>query len=154
MTSIKNQIPYECDATCFIYGPLAAIEGVANLYFNDQFLDYELSVQHILDCDDEFYEQGWPDCLGSHGKTNEFVKVEGVMDNNAYERDQLEEDCRSEQPPDGTPQYWVKIKDLKFRMIFHAAFSCTSLTNLFSASSAKILSMSSSGSTSTIRAII
>jgi hypothetical protein len=43
---------------------------------------------------------------------------------------------------------------LKFRTISHAAFSCTSLTNLFSASSDKILSMSSSGSTSTIRAMI
>ncbi|MDX9905821.1 MAG: C1 family peptidase, partial [Bacteroidales bacterium] len=110
LTSIKDQSPYECNGTCYIHGPLGAIEGVSNLYYN-QHIDYELSVQHILDCDDEFYWPNWPDCKGNPGGTHQFIREIGVMDDDAYNRDPIELECRSDQPPDGQPDYWIKIHD-------------------------------------------
>ncbi len=50
ITPVQNQNSFECKGLCYIYGPLGALESVANLYFNHH-VDYALSVQHILDCD-------------------------------------------------------------------------------------------------------
>jgi C1A family cysteine protease len=109
LTSVKDQNPYGCNGTCFIHGPLGVIEGVANLYFN-QHIDYDLSEQHVLDCDDNYYGPGEGECKGHPSKTSMFVREDGVMDEDAYPRTTYEEDC-SEEPPNGPAEYWIKVHD-------------------------------------------
>jgi hypothetical protein len=52
LTSIKDQIVrgQVCKGLCYIYGPVAVVEGLVNIYYNS-FLDIDLSEQHSLDCD-------------------------------------------------------------------------------------------------------
>ena len=86
LTDIKNQSDGACNGLCYIYGPLAAIEGVSNLYFN-QHVNYNLSEQHVLDCDN-YYDGADQECDGGGAATtNSFVKTHGVLDGICYPRD-------------------------------------------------------------------
>lgn len=71
MTKVKNQEAYPCSGLCYIYAPLSAMEAVANLYFNKvPHMDYDLSIQHVLDCDEYTDDQ----CVsGVAGNTNIFA---------------------------------------------------------------------------------
>lgn len=95
MTQVKNQREWDCRGLCYIYAPLGALEAVANIYYNDNpHKDYDLSVQHVLDCDNYdgiMYNGKWIDqCVGGHTDvTSDFVKnnQEGVyQEENCYNR--------------------------------------------------------------------
>lgn len=84
MTSVKDQAVYsQCDGLCYIYGPLGVIEGLSNIYFN-QFYDYELSVQNILEC--SALVEGYGDCEGGYGGALSFIRDSGVVDSLYYPR--------------------------------------------------------------------
>jgi hypothetical protein len=110
MTKIEDQNEiYTCTGLCYIYAPLAAIEGVANLYFNNQ-IDYNLSEQHVLDCDSQHSDE----CLWGYTlNTNLYVKYNGVLDEECYPRDSDSNNCRQDQPPEGTPHYRIQIAGTK-----------------------------------------
>lgn len=48
ITSIKNQGP-DCGA-CGVFGSIASIEAISNLYYNESNLDFDLSEQEIVSC--------------------------------------------------------------------------------------------------------
>jgi len=107
LTSIENQSEKPpCNGLCYIYGPLAAIEGVANLYLNYH-KDYNLSEQHVLDCD---AYQTDNECLyGYSATTNTFSLDYGVLDETCYPRDYTHGNCRQNSLPNGPPHYRIKI---------------------------------------------
>lgn len=80
MTSVKFQGgPWNrCYQGCYIFAPLGAIEGVANLYFN-QHKDFDLSEQAAMTCDNDFI---WT-CYGGGdpGVTYIYARDSGVVDN-------------------------------------------------------------------------
>lgn len=97
LTSVRNQgeIP-QCDGLCYIYGALGAVEGVANIYFN-QHWDYHLSVQNVLEC---IPTTGDPCGGGIHSDTYTKLKAEinygwegGVSNTAYYPRDYPLQDC-------------------------------------------------------------
>ncbi len=89
LTSVKDQqIWCPCPATCYIYGPIAALEGLFNIYYN-QHIDLNLSEQHILSCDN--FANG---CNGgSIDYTLNFIRDIGVCDDNCFPWAQAELDC-------------------------------------------------------------
>lgn len=108
MTDVKNQDDYTCSGLCYIYAPLAAVEGLANLYFNiaDKNEDFDLSEQNVLDCDNYSDNQ----CVkGYSSYTNSYLYNPGVLNEACYIRRNLPGSCLSENPPDGNPAYRVKI---------------------------------------------
>ncbi|MFO7613933.1 MAG: C1 family peptidase [Bacteroidales bacterium] len=112
LTGAKDQTVIEsCQGLCYIYGPLGAIEGVANLYFNHH-VDYYLSVQHVLDCDLHSDNE----CNGGFvGITNMFVRDSGVVNESYYPRDEFHGICRIPNPPgNGQLEYRVKITGSKY----------------------------------------
>ncbi|MCK9401248.1 MAG: T9SS type A sorting domain-containing protein [Bacteroidales bacterium] len=106
LTAIEDQseIPI-CDGLCYIYGPLAAIEGVANIYFNYPMKNYNLSEQDVLDCD-----IATSDCHGGFDfVTNIFARDSGIVDEACYPRDSTHGNCRQNSPPNGSAQNQLKI---------------------------------------------
>jgi papain like protease/type IX secretion system substrate protein len=97
MTSIKDQTVINlCKNLCYIYGPIAAVEGVSNLYFN-QFMDYELSVQHVLEC--SALVNGYGDCDGGYGGSLGFIRDNGVVDSLHYPRRYPNKTCWEDLDP-------------------------------------------------------
>ena len=76
MTRIKDQSSYTCSGLCYIYAPLGALEAVANLYYNvNPHIDYDLSIQHVLDCDNYNGTGLVTQCQGGYPlTTSNFVK--------------------------------------------------------------------------------
>jgi len=106
LTPVENQseIPI-CDGLCYIYGPLAAIEGVANIYFNYPMKNYNLSEQDVLDCD-----VATSDCHGGFDfVTNIFARDSGIVDEACYPRDTTHGNCRQNSPPNGSALNKIKI---------------------------------------------
>jgi hypothetical protein len=96
----QGEIP-SCTGLCYIYSPLAVIEGFANLYLNDH-IDYNLSEQNILDCDPQTID----DCNGGQGgETFYEVQFDGVVDEECYPRDNQVNNCRVEILPPECPNY-------------------------------------------------
>ena len=76
MTSIKNQLAGNNYTNgCYIFAPLAAVEGLVNLYYN-RHIDVDLSEQHVLSCDG--YTAA-PNYGGFVDNTMLFVKNNGVV---------------------------------------------------------------------------
>lgn len=107
MTSVKDQtVRDNCDGLCYIYSPIGAVEGLANIYLNNTTrMNYNLSEQMVLDCDN--YE-GSSDCptechCGDASKTN-IELVKGIVDDNCYP-DNDPGDCN----PCNDPSYKIKI---------------------------------------------
>lgn len=76
ITSIKNQ--GGC-GSCWIFGPIGAIEAKVNLYFN-QHIDVDLSEQHVLSCNSY-----GASCLGaSHNIPLIFAKQSGIVDESCF----------------------------------------------------------------------
>ena len=98
ITYVENQSEISsCTGLCYIYGPLGAIEGYANVYLNYH-RDYDLSEQNVLDCDN----QTSGDCNGGQqDQTLYEVRWDGIVDENCYKRDEQVNDCRIESPPQG-----------------------------------------------------
>ncbi|MBE9466969.1 MAG: hypothetical protein IMY72_01455 [Bacteroidetes bacterium] len=104
MTSIKSQQSWcPCPSTCYIFGPIAALEGIANLYYNSH-IDLNLSEQHVLSCDND--NTG---CSGGFANnTLDFLINKGVKDENCFPWAQSELPCND--PSNCTePSCWVKI---------------------------------------------
>ena len=104
MTSIKSQQSWcPCPGTCYIFGPIAALEGIANLYYNSH-IDLNLSEQHVLSCDN--YNNG---CSGGFtNNTLNFIINMGVKDENCFPWAQSELPCND--PSNCTePDCWFKI---------------------------------------------
>jgi hypothetical protein len=102
----QSEIPL-CDSLCYIYGPLAAIEGVANIYFNNclPMKNYNLSEQHVLDCD-----LSTNDCHGGLDfVTNIFARDTGIVDEACYPRDNTHGNCRQNSPPIDTAKNKIRI---------------------------------------------
>jgi hypothetical protein len=123
MTSIKNQLQGGCNATCFIFAPLGAVEGLVNLYYN-QHIDVDLSEQHVLSCDADsahWYINTYGDSVyydpcqngGSVNTTLSFVKNTGVVNENCYTWQYGETSCNSP----GTcsnPDFQIKISNTNY----------------------------------------
>jgi len=113
LTSIKNQNNHPgCTGLCYIYGPLGAIEGLANLYFNHH-VDFNLSEQNVLECDN--WDGANPpyetDCKGSSNSiTNNYVRNNGVVDQVCYPDTNHSNVCHENPFPNGSPQYRIKIE--------------------------------------------
>ena len=125
MTKVKNQnTTNNCKGLCYIYAPLGAVEAVANLYFNTKnHRDYDLSIQHILDCDnyDGTYDVNgnWIDqCEGGYPNyVSTFIKnnSQGVlMEEGCYEREQYPGDCRENTPPNGETDYKISVENIHY----------------------------------------
>ncbi len=110
LTSIKWQGEEpSCKNLCYIYGPLAAVEGVANIYFN-QHLDFYLSVQNILECR---YFNSNPCAGGDPDSTLAELKQNGVVNNTYYERRNYPQyDCMEELDTNDY-LYTLKITDFE-----------------------------------------
>jgi C1A family cysteine protease len=106
LTSIKDQIPYDCDGLCYIYGPLAAIEGVANVFYNN-LVNFDLSEQQVLDCDDNDNANQCDQGLVSD--THEEAIETGIVDEDCYPRGDLPEACQLANIPISERLYQVKI---------------------------------------------
>ncbi|MBC8320170.1 MAG: T9SS type A sorting domain-containing protein [Bacteroidetes bacterium] len=113
MTKIKSQYERaDCQNLCYIYAPLGALEAVANLYFNNkEHRDYDLSTQHVLDCN----TFGNGDCSGGFPiDVMKFIRV-GIDGKGAYKEQgcyQPEDDagsCRSNSPPQGPTPYEISF---------------------------------------------
>lgn len=104
MTKVQNQNLFSCDGLCYIYAPLGAVEGVANLYFNDH-IDYNLSVQQVLDCDsDHSVDQ----CeIGDDQTTHSYIALTGVVDSNIYPRGDYPSSCYLSSIPANQKQYQI-----------------------------------------------
>lgn len=113
MTGIRDQDPCSnyCKGTCYIFAPLAAFEGLANIYFNHH-IDYDLSEQHVLDCD---MNKDSTQCNG--GSTHEtaiFAKTFGVVDEGSYPwLGNYSDECPGD-PPVPYPEYQVKIRNWQY----------------------------------------
>jgi C1A family cysteine protease len=106
LTSIKNQIPYDCDGLCYIYGPLAAIEGVANVFYNN-LVNFDLSEQQVLDCDDNNNANQCDQGLVSD--THKEAIETGIVDEDCYPRVDLLQACDLDNIPISERLYQVKI---------------------------------------------
>lgn len=51
LTAVQNQRDHpECTGLCYIYAPIASLEGMVNVYLNKH-KNFDLSEQHVLECD-------------------------------------------------------------------------------------------------------
>jgi len=86
LTSIKDQLQFDCTGLCYIYAPLASLEAVSNLYFNFPY-NYDLSEQQVLECD----EYDTNECIyGDVSNTNAYISTSGVIDEEHYPRREKE----------------------------------------------------------------
>lgn len=109
MTSVKNQNDrVNCTGLCYIYAPLASLEGLLNIYINNpDHPDYNLSEEHVLDCNP--YASA-SDCEGGDiGGTYKFVKLDGVLEETCYPMDNVAEVCILQQC--NSPEHRFKIYD-------------------------------------------
>jgi len=82
LTIIKDQMLHpNCKGLCYIYGPLAVVEGLANIYFNSH-LNFDLSEQHVLDCDNHTNDE----CNGGPASAtiNFLMNPTGVVNEECY----------------------------------------------------------------------
>ncbi len=97
MTSMKNQYYQHglCKGLCWAYEALAQMESVANLFLN-QHKDYNLSAEHVLDCNLN-HESG---CSGGHAYSAlDFVRDYGVMDRETFPPNGHQEPCNEPSDP-------------------------------------------------------
>ncbi len=104
LTSIKNQNTQiqECTGTCYIFAPVSVTEVIANLYFNNPTLNYNLSEQHILECDSK---PPPGDCKsGPTSAALYYMTNSGVFDDESYPNGPHAGECRDESI---IPQNWI-----------------------------------------------
>lgn len=91
MTIAKEQRRTDCYGLCYIYAPIGAIEGLANIYMNNlndqSHINYDLSEQNVLDCDGYSGSANCEtDCeCGYIYITNNYIRNNGVFDNVCYQ---------------------------------------------------------------------
>ena len=95
ISEVKDQHERDgCTGLCYIYAPLAAVEGLTNIFLNrlnePEFINYNLSEQHVLNCDE--YDGDPPACstqcwCGYATFTNTMFYTGGVFSQECFEVD-------------------------------------------------------------------
>ena len=88
MTGTKNQLHFGgCNKGCYAFAPVAAIEAVANLYFN-RHLNYDLSEQEAISCGHDYLNAGdgisLPFHGGSSGSILQYIKQYGISNESCF----------------------------------------------------------------------
>ena len=77
MTSVKNQ--FSC-GSCWAHAAIGALEAYINLYYNDNTLNYDLSEEEMISCNDT--------CYGCNGGfvnyAYDYIKLSGVVDEDCF----------------------------------------------------------------------
>ncbi|RLD45227.1 MAG: hypothetical protein DRI89_01695 [Bacteroidetes bacterium] len=112
MTIAKDQeIRENCGGLCYIYAPLGAMEGYTNIFLNrlntPDFINFDLSEQHVLECDG-YGGGGGLECIkGPVDGTNSFLKNYGVVDEDSYPHNYPDGQCDD---PINSPDYRLEIE--------------------------------------------
>jgi uncharacterized protein (TIGR02145 family) len=100
ITPVRNQ--GSC-GSCWIFGPIGAIEAKVNLYFN-QHIDVDLSEQHVLSCN-----WGGAGCLGSSSNTTlMFAQDSGIINESCFPYIQDRTECSNKC---SNPSERIRISD-------------------------------------------
>ena len=88
-----QNVPQTC-GSCWVFGPVAQIESLCNLYYN-RYIDLDLSEQQVLSCTPKFYYCGiWVGtCSGGYAQRSiAYISANGIVDENTcsyYAKDTL-----------------------------------------------------------------
>ena len=76
MTPVRNQ--GDC-GSCVAFGTIATFEGQLNIYYDDPFLDMDLSEQHLFNCGDGLCDEGW-----YSNEASQYLQTYGVPDEDCF----------------------------------------------------------------------
>jgi hypothetical protein len=102
LTAVQNQMDHpECKGLCYIYAPIATLEGLVNVYLNKH-ENFNLSEQHVLDCD--AYTSN--ECtFGFASITELFMTNTGIVSDSSYPSPAPPGNCQ----PINNPEYHIRI---------------------------------------------
>lgn len=106
ITPVKEQYGY----TCWVFSPVALTETYINLYYN-RLLNYDLSEQEIISCEDESYKPHYNG--GSVSTALNYIQSKGIVDEACFPLSPLLGETSTCDEKGNNPQDIITIEDYK-----------------------------------------